>query len=300
MVHPPHPPPPPYAQSHEILGGIILGAGHHNLAHNLNLKPNPLGPGPIPKAHTPPASKLGAFKPPKYVGVTYRSNRVKFQSRIYKDNCEYSLGLFNLSADAALAYDITHRLIAEIQDIVDKEIKDNALKDGDEKLPSLCPTKAESEADNTHAMRVQLELKKLDELESDSNASSKALDWIDDDSNNTTVISSGKESERLNFSKPQDFYKARKKEVAKRKLKPHNISLKGGKKLSGQGITYPDIETLKVLIRRVVVRMAKVIVAAASDISVDDDSKKKKPKESDLSSLDGKKVRLDIAFFQYK
>ena len=296
IVHPP----PPYAQSHEILGGIILGSGHHNLAQNLNLKPNPLGPGPgpIPEVQTHPVSKLGSFKPPKYVGVTYRSNRVKFQSRIYKDNCEYNLGLFNLSTDAALAYDITHRLIAEIHDIVDNELNDNASKkDCDANLSSPCPT--EAGADSTNAVRVEIGLKKLDELESVSNSPSEALTWLDHDPKDVIVSSSDKESERLNFYKPQDFYKARKKEIAKRKLKPSNKQLEESKKLTGQVITYPDIDTLKMLIRRVVIRMAKVIIAATSDISGNNDAKKKKTKESDVSSSDGKKVSLDAFQFSF-
>jgi len=48
---------------------------------------------------------------PKYVGVTFRSSRIKYQARIYKGNKEYNLGLFDVSADAALAYDAVHRLV---------------------------------------------------------------------------------------------------------------------------------------------------------------------------------------------
>jgi hypothetical protein len=89
--------PPAYAQSHEILGGIILGSGHHNLAQNL-LRPQPLGvevPPQAPMPSKPPASpisRLNESKCSKYVGVTFLATRDKFQTRIYKGNREYNLG----------------------------------------------------------------------------------------------------------------------------------------------------------------------------------------------------------------
>ncbi len=42
------------------------------------------------------------------------SSRDKFQARIYKGNKEFNLGLFDVAADAALAYDVTHRLVKKI------------------------------------------------------------------------------------------------------------------------------------------------------------------------------------------
>lgn len=57
----------------------------------------------------------------KYAGVTFRASRDKYQARIYKGNKEYNLGLFDVSADAALAYDVAHRLVKKISAAHGKE-----------------------------------------------------------------------------------------------------------------------------------------------------------------------------------
>ncbi len=41
-------------------------------------------------------------------------SRDKYQARIYKGNKEYSLGLYDLSCDAALGYDTAHRLVSKV------------------------------------------------------------------------------------------------------------------------------------------------------------------------------------------
>lgn len=66
----------------------------------------------------------------KYAGVTFRSSRDKFQARIYKGNKEFNLGLFDVAADAALAYDVTHRLVKKI---TEKEILESY--EADKKIP---------------------------------------------------------------------------------------------------------------------------------------------------------------------
>ncbi|KAL7461616.1 hypothetical protein ACHAXS_002034, partial [Conticribra weissflogii] len=50
--------------------------------------------------------------PKRYSGIdiTHRLKRGKFQARIYKSNNEYNLGLYELAADAAFAYDTANRL----------------------------------------------------------------------------------------------------------------------------------------------------------------------------------------------
>lgn len=49
------------------------------------------------------------------------ATRDKYQARIYKGNKEYNLGLFDVSADAALAYDVAHRLVTKIFAALGKE-----------------------------------------------------------------------------------------------------------------------------------------------------------------------------------
>ena len=62
-------------------------------------------------------------KTSKYTGVTFRPTRVKYQARIYKGNKEYNLGLFDVSADAALAYDAAHRLVRNVSKNPGKEME---------------------------------------------------------------------------------------------------------------------------------------------------------------------------------
>lgn len=92
VIHQPHAPP------HEIMGGIILGSGHHTLAQNLKIRPESLeveiphnAPMPSKPAASSP-SRLTESKSSKYVGVTFISTRDKFQSRIEKDSRQYKLG----------------------------------------------------------------------------------------------------------------------------------------------------------------------------------------------------------------
>jgi len=49
------------------------------------------------------------------------ASRDKYQSRIYKGNKEYNLGLFDVAADAALAYDVAHRLVKRVFAVSGKE-----------------------------------------------------------------------------------------------------------------------------------------------------------------------------------
>lgn len=292
-----------------------MGAGHHNLANNLNLKPKPLGPDkdiPIPIKALPP-SKLNALKSSRYVGVTFRPTRVKYQSRIYKDNKEYNLGLYDVSADAALAYDITHRLMVEMLSVAEDAVKksttngeegDELEEKGDGIESPQGPTVAEGEIDSTNSSPlVQIQLHKLDELEEDPDAPSAALDWLDGESIMDTTPSSDKDSESLNFHKPKAFFAARKKEIAKRKLTPclNPPDDSTDKKTPGQG-TYPEIFHLKLMIRKEAVRVAKAIIGGGAGISVEDDGKKRKKKENDVnaSDQDVKKVSVLHIYIEFE
>lgn len=92
-------------------GNIIIRFPSNETSMSLPV-PNipPLPPIQPTETKTPSKSTIPP-QTPKYVGVTFRSSRIKYQARIYKGNKEYNLGLFDVSADAALAYDAVHRLV---------------------------------------------------------------------------------------------------------------------------------------------------------------------------------------------
>mmetsp|Transcript_19181 Transcript_19181/g.40459 ORF Transcript_19181/g.40459 Transcript_19181/m.40459 type:complete len:633 (-) Transcript_19181:3227-5125(-) len=71
----------------------------------------------------------------KYAGVTFRASRDKYQARIYKGNKEYNLGLFDVSADAALAYDVAHRLVKKISAAHGKEKETLEAYESDKNAP---------------------------------------------------------------------------------------------------------------------------------------------------------------------
>jgi len=80
---------------------------------------------PISNASTAPSKKNSRYpsKTCKYAGVTFRASRDKYQARIYKGNKEYNLGLFDVAADAALAYDVAHRLVKKVTAEHGKEVE---------------------------------------------------------------------------------------------------------------------------------------------------------------------------------
>jgi len=103
------------------------------------------------------------------------SSREKYQARIYKGNKEYNLGLFEVAADAALAYDTTHRLLKKIT------VSSNA---GSEK-EAMAAYDADSEA--TH--------------------------WLDFDEEKAEEANSCVDKDKLNFEKPQNYREERELEI---------------------------------------------------------------------------------------
>mmetsp|Transcript_40821 Transcript_40821/g.74736 ORF Transcript_40821/g.74736 Transcript_40821/m.74736 type:complete len:687 (-) Transcript_40821:201-2261(-) len=97
-----------------------------------------MNPGQQPPALTPLPSKKNPRYPSKtckYAGVTFRASRDKYQARIYKGNKEYNLGLFDVSADAALAYDVAHRLVKKISAAHGKEKETLEAYESDKNAP---------------------------------------------------------------------------------------------------------------------------------------------------------------------
>jgi len=103
------------------------------------------------------------------------SSREKYQARIYKGNKEYNLGLFEVAADAALAYDTTHRLLKKIT------VSSNA---GSEK-EAMAAYEADSEA--TH--------------------------WLDFDEEKAEEANRCVDNDKLNFEKPQNYREERELEI---------------------------------------------------------------------------------------
>ncbi|KAL3791267.1 hypothetical protein HJC23_000884 [Cyclotella cryptica] len=275
-------------KSHEILGGVILGSGHHNLAQGLK----PVEPFDFNGRTVNPKSS-------KYVGVTFRPNRVKYQARIYKGNKEFNLGLFDLSADAALAYDITHRLITEVERMVQEELAEQSNEDVQEKLPLRLSSVLDS-TDASCTTRIRMELSKLNELEKCPSLPSPALNWLEENPFDYDAPNAphAKECERLNFRHPQEYYAARQKEAdekkwsASDKVKEASSTKTKEKKstVSCHG-TYPSIPDLKALIRKEAIRVAKAVILHGGGVSVGGDEtgkKKKRRKMEEREPLDWK------------
>lgn len=120
-----------------------------------------------------------------YFGVTYRwRHRGKFQSRIYKHNKEYNLGLYDLASDAALAYDTACRLF-------------NCV--------STEPSASKKTCDETQ-VPGGLVLMELEDAK-------YVFDWLDlsDDG-----MKESDALERLNFLTPSLFREARAREISSR------------------------------------------------------------------------------------
>ncbi|KAL3791611.1 hypothetical protein HJC23_012201 [Cyclotella cryptica] len=121
-----------------------------------------------------------------YFGVTYRwRHRGKFQSRIYKHNKEYNLGLYDLASDAALAYDTACRLF-------------NCV--------STEPAASKKTCDETPAQGGGLMLLELEDAK-------YVFDWLDLSDN---MMKESDALERLNFLTPSLFREARAKEISSR------------------------------------------------------------------------------------
>ena len=170
------------------------------------------------------------------------------------------VGMYDVAADAALGFDITHRLMNEVLSSGGDEFKnDNIFTDS----------------------RVQAAISKLDEMEKDSNIHSPALNWLDNTSKggDDSKPSSVKDIESLNFNKPEEYHAAREKEIKGRKLEVCNNT---DEDKTG---TYPELAHLKVLIRKEAIRVAKFVIATSAGIVLDDDAKKRKRKDGESVSF---------------
>jgi len=116
----------------------------------------------------------------KYAGVTFRASRDKYQARIYKGNKEYNLGLFDVAADAALAYDMAHRLVKKVTSEPGKEKET------------------------------------LDAYEADKSAP----DWLEcgEDDDSIAKANAGLDPEKLNFLSPLNLKTEREKELSESEL----------------------------------------------------------------------------------
>ena len=176
-------------------------------------------------------------------------------------NKEYNLGLFDLSADAALAYDAAHRLVREV-----------AKHPGREKEALL-------------------------EIEKKKDALPDWLDCEDENGNMSNTFSGRRESddsERLNFMRPSDFKKAREREIRDRGLlnaadvdkdskeegeKDPADSKNDSAKKGSFGTTYPTLSELKTIIRKEAMRIAKVVIASSEGGTGNHKKKRGKSKE---------------------
>lgn len=111
---------------------------------------NPEQPAPLPPLAPSKGKKKSRYpsKTCKYAGVTFRVSRDKYQARIYKGNKEYNLGLFDLSADAALAYDVAHRLVKKISAAIGKEKEALELYEANKDAPDWLDYGDNADANN--------------------------------------------------------------------------------------------------------------------------------------------------------
>lgn len=214
------------------------------------------------------------------------------------------MGLFDLSADAALAYDITHRLLAEVEKIAHKELAGKKVEDLPDKvgkgLPLPLSSVLSSEASRTK--RIRTEISKLNELEKNPTLTSPALNWLERNSLDCDApeVLPAKECERLNFRHPREFYDARQTEAEEKKWSPSEnvkkvLSTKTKDKKSivlCQGM-YPLIADLKALIRKEAVRVAKAVIlhGRGAPVEGDEAGKKKRRKAEERDPLHRKKRR---------
>ena len=180
----------------------------------------------------------------RYTGVTYRSRRKKYQARMYRGSYEYNLGLFDLAADAALAYDAAYRVAGGKSN----DPKNNADTKGGGNG---------SEEDSSSAMVTGAEEIKY------------CLDWIDcaDEMERPSGLSDD-DPMHLNFLRPYEFRDARQKEIASRRATNHlnndNVD----------DLVVPTESDLKLRIKKEILNIATTYVAqqTKTSTSLDGDS----------------------------
>ena len=179
----------------------------------------------------------------RYIGVTYRSRRKKYQARMYRGSYEYNLGLFDLAADAALAYDAAYRVAGGKSN----DPKNNADTKGG----------GDGSEDDSSAMVTGAEEIKY------------SLDWIDcaDEMERPSGLSDD-DPMHLNFLRPSEFRDARQKEIASRRatnpLNNDNVD----------DLVVPTESDLKLRIKKEILNIATTYVAqqTKTSTSLDDDS----------------------------
>ncbi len=169
----------------------------------------------------------------RYIGVTYRTRRKKYQARMYRGSHEYNLGLFDLAADAALAYDAAHRIAG-----------------GRGSTASSAPPLKTSEGDETRVSRGSSMIADAEEIK-------YALDWIDcaDEMERPPGLPED-DPMHLNFLHPSDFRQAREKEKMSR-LKDKNSSSNN----SDDDVVFPTESDLKLRMKQEILNIAKAYVA---------------------------------------
>lgn len=192
----------------------------------------------------------------RYIGVTYRSRRKKYQARMYRGSYEYNLGLFDLAADAALAYDAAYRVaggkgsVAAPSTTSSNDPKNNADAKGGSNG---------SEEDSSAMVTVT----GAEEIK-------YSLDWIDcaDEMERPSGLSDD-DPMHLNFLRPSEFRDARQKEIASRRATNHlnndNVD----------DLVVPTESDLKLRIKKEVLNIATTYVAqqaTKTSTSLDDDS----------------------------
>lgn len=189
----------------------------------------------------------------RYIGVTYRSRRKKYQARMYRGSYEYNLGLFDLAADAALAYDAAYRVaggkgsVAAPSTTSSNDPKNNADTKGGSNG---------SDEDSSAMVTGAEEIK-------------YSLDWIDcaDEMERPSGLSDD-DPMHLNFLRPSEFRDARQKEIASRRATNH---------LNNDyvdDLVVPTESDLKLRIKKEILNIATTYVAqqTKTSTSLDDDS----------------------------
>ncbi len=204
----------------------------------------------IPKSkrnnHHPPASSVTADvetngsstirdDSSRYIGV--RSRRKKYQARMYRGSHEYNLGLFDLAADAALAYDAAHRVAGG-----------RGSSSATAPSPSSPSPKPSKGGDTKSSVGSSSVITGAEEIK-------YALDWIDcaDEMERPSGLLED-DPVHLNFLRPSDFRQAREKEISSYRDKNNGSN-------SDDELVFPTESDLKLRIKQEILNIAKTYVA---------------------------------------
>jgi len=170
----------------------------------------------------------------RYIGVTYRSRRKKYQARMYRGSHEYNLGLFDLAADAALAYDAAHRVAGG------GGISSSTT-------PSSTPSKTSKGGDARGSRGSSSMITDAEEIK-------YALDWIDcaDEMERPSGLPED-DPVHLNFLRPSDFRQAREKEISSHKDKNNSNN--------DDDVVFPTESDLKLRVKQEILNIAKTYVS---------------------------------------